>query len=112
MKNWNIVATSHRRREKELLDIPSKHGEFRRTEFRDVIIRDVDNTIDFPDEMERLRDENPLFVTLLAKVVPIEKTLTFTLEEFEEKLKEEMKPYAKLIGNKDICPQLKQDVSL
>lgn len=77
-----VVLTSHRYGERELLEQIRELGDFYRTEFKDVIRGRVENLEAFLQELEK----RPIFT--LSRVFPIEKSFTFSLrgvtEEFCE----------------------------
>ncbi len=80
-----VVLTSHRYGEKELLKQLKELGDFYRTEFRDVIRGRVENIEAFLQELEKRN------IFTLSRAFPIEKSFTFSprmvIEEFCEAVK-------------------------
>lgn len=81
-----VVLTSHRYGERELLEQLRELGDFYRTEFRDVIRGRVEDLEAFLQELEK-RD-----IFTLSRVVPIEKPFTFSPRRVVEQICEAVKP--------------------
>ncbi|KXA93523.1 hypothetical protein AKJ66_01860 [candidate division MSBL1 archaeon SCGC-AAA259E22] len=84
----NVLLTSRRGEEKYLLDDLENLGEFKTSEFRDVVIGWVEDKGSFLSEL------NSGTFPSMARVVPIEKTLEWSEESFEEDLSGAIRPYA------------------
>jgi len=80
-----VILTSHRYGERELLEQLKELGDFSRTSFKDVIRGRVESLEAFLRELEKRN------IFTLSKVVPIEKSFTFSptsaVEEFCEAVK-------------------------
>lgn len=78
------------REERHLLRILNRYGEFKRTQFRDVLLGHVDDTNEF---LEALGREEPERLRPLSQVVPIDRDFLFDLPDLSGKLKEAVTPY-------------------
>ncbi len=96
---WNVLATAFMRKERSLLRLLRKFGEFKGSGFRDVLIGAVENRDAFLETIESLRREHPGSVRHLSQIVPIECTFQFDVSDFREKLKEALAPYVEDIEN-------------
>lgn len=92
MKKWNLILTSYRSERDFLLDSLEEYpGNFKATNYRDVIIG-------YTDERESLLDEiKENYIPSLSRLLPIGTNFQFTKENFREKAKESIKPYIKEI---------------
>jgi len=81
-----VVLTSHRYRERELLEQLSEFGHFSQTGFRDVIRGKVENLEAFLQDLERRN------ILALSKVIPIETSFIFSPESVVEEFCETIKP--------------------
>jgi len=94
MWTFNVVVTkASEGRYRHLLEELSPLGEFRTTGFLGVILGQVDDQHAF---LERLRAERATRLIAfqdLGRVVPIDRTFTFHLEEFLDKAREALRPY-------------------
>ncbi len=86
-----VVLTSHRYGERELLEQLTELGDFYRTEFRDVIRGKVENLEAFLQEVKKRN------IFALSRVVPIEKSLIFSPKRVAEEFCEAVKPLLKKI---------------
>lgn len=84
----NVLLTSRRGEEKYLLDDLENLGEFKGSEFRDVVIGWVEDKGSFLSEL------NSGNFPSMARVVPIEKSLEWSGGSFEEDLSGAIRPYA------------------
>jgi tRNA(Ser,Leu) C12 N-acetylase TAN1 len=96
---WNILATSQRFSEGRLLNQLKPFGRFHKTGYRDVVVGWVENTREFLKELEEEYERFPFNLSALSKVVAVEATFEFTVETFEEKLKEAIKPFIEQVDN-------------
>jgi len=86
-----VVLTSHRYEERELLEQLKALGDFQKTSFRDVIIGKVENLETFLNELEKRS------IFTLSKVVPIEKSFIFSARKVVEDFCNAVKPLLKKI---------------
>lgn len=99
MEPWNVLATSQRFREYELIKQLAPFGRFHRTGYRDVIIGWVEDKEAFLQNLQREFERFPLNLSALSKVIPIDSTFEFTVEDFLDKAKEVVRPYIERIGD-------------
>jgi len=90
-----VVITSHRYGERELLEQLKELGDFRKTSFRDVIRGEVEDFDAFLQELERRS------IFTLSRVVPIEKSFTFSTRSVVEEFCEVVKPLLEKIRKGD-----------
>jgi len=90
-----VVLTSHRYGEKELLKQLKDLGVFYRTSFKDVIRGSVENLETFLQELEKKS------IFTLSRVVPIEKSFSFSPRSIFEEFCEAVKPLLEQIRNGD-----------
>jgi len=106
MKDWNVVVTStgsSRKAERLLLEELRQLGEFAPTGFRSVFLGRVDDKAVFIEDVARALEEMPAAWEGLARVVPIDATLSFEPEGFDDAVAELALGYApRLSGHKFI----------
>ena len=81
-----VVLTSHLYRERELLEQLRALGDFYQTSFRDVIRGNVENLEAFLCELEKRS------IFALSRILPIEKSFTFSARNVAEEFCEAVKP--------------------
>ena len=81
-----VVLTSHRYAEKELLEQMREFGDFYRTDFRDVIRGRVEDLEAFLQELEKRN------IFALSRVVPIEKSFILSPRSIVMQICETIKP--------------------
>lgn len=97
--SWNVLATAKDREQRHLAHRLKRFGDFRWTPFRGVMIGRVEDHHAFFEQLLRGEEDEPGFLSSLAKIVPIDRTFEFTVEDFTARLKEAVLPYAEQIGN-------------
>lgn len=97
LENWNVLATAKQGQNRRLSRLLRPFGDFRRTRFLGVFAGHVRQPWRFFEELLRLEQESPGFLDPVSKLVPIDKTFEFTVDDFEERLKEALIPYAEQI---------------
>ncbi|KXB03291.1 hypothetical protein AKJ47_02550 [candidate division MSBL1 archaeon SCGC-AAA261G05] len=91
----DVLMTAKRNEEEYLLEDLSGLGQFESSGFRDVIIGKVENKESFLDEL------NSGIFPSLSRVVPVDRTVRCSEENFEERLADAVRPYAERIENGD-----------
>ncbi len=99
MEPWNVLATSQRFREYELVGQLAPFGRFHRTGYRDVIVGWVEDADLFLQSLQHEFEKFPFNLSALGKVVPIDRIFEFTVEDFLDKAKEAIRPYIERIGD-------------
>lgn len=96
---WNVLATAKDRDQRHLARRLKRYGDFHWTPFRGVLIGRVEDHEAFFEQLQRSEEERPGFLDPLAKLVPIDRVIAFTVETFAERLKEAVLLYAERIGS-------------
>jgi tRNA(Ser,Leu) C12 N-acetylase TAN1 len=108
MKEWNILATAFWGRGKDALRLLSLLGEFKETGFKDVLQGHVEDIMLFLEKLESLREENPGRMTSLSQILPLERTFSFSLTDFIDKLKKAVLPYVEGVEGKKFYVRVKR----
>ena len=97
---WNILATVVRgpRHEQSVLDGLWQFGEFHASTFRDVCYGRVDDVPALLDAILRLRQEGRPWARHVARLIPLEHAFHFDAEDFTDRLKEAVTPFAGRMG--------------
>lgn len=99
LKDWNVLATAKPGQDRRLGRLLRPFGDFRRTRFLGVFVGRVNEPIAFFEELLRRENESPGLLDPISKLVPIEKTFKFSVDTFEDRLKDALMPYAELINS-------------
>lgn len=99
MEEWNVLATSLRYMGRKLKRQLSPFGKFRYTEYRDVLVGWVDNRAHFLQGLEEEYEKFPFNLSALSKVIPIDTTFEFTVDDFLDKAKEAVKHFIEKIDD-------------
>lgn len=103
LDTMQLVLTSYRYRQRQLLAELRWLGDFRRTNFRDVIRGEVKDLEIFLEELEK---RTP---TSVSRVVPIEKSFQFSPERIVEQFREAVGPFLERIGKAEsFCVRVKR----
>ena len=108
MKEWNILATAFWGRGKDALRLLTLHGEFKGSGFKDVLQGHVKDINLFLERLEWMRRENPDGMTSLSQILPLERTFSFDLSSFMDKLKEAILPYVEKVEAKKFYMRVKR----
>ncbi|MER3425580.1 MAG: hypothetical protein C4293_22440 [Nitrospiraceae bacterium] len=98
-ESWNVLATAKDREQRRLAHRLKRFGDLRWTPFRGLLIGRVEDHHAFFEQLLRQEEDEPAFLSPIAKIVPIDRTFDFTVENFTARLKEAVLPYAGHIGN-------------
>lgn len=95
MRGWNVIVTvaTGPGRQSRLLRQLRRLGYFDRTEFKNVCIGHVENTVQFLENLEAARRNGKPWFSDLGRVIPVEQTFSFTPETLAEQLKQEVTPF-------------------
>lgn len=80
MASFDILATSLEGRRDALLIALRRLGRFRPGGYRNVVVGSVEDRAAFLDRVAEALERDPLLPTALARLLPIDHTLRFTLE--------------------------------
>jgi tRNA(Ser,Leu) C12 N-acetylase TAN1 len=99
MTNWNVLATAKNREQRYLARRLKRFGDFRWAPYPGVLIGRVEDHQAFFDQL-RLGEENePGFLSPLARLVPLDRTFIFTMDTLIPLLKAELPGHADRIGS-------------
>jgi len=96
---WNVLATAKDRDQRHLARRLKGLGDFRWTRFRGVLIGRVEDHEAFFEQLRRAEEDRPGFLAPLAKLVPIERTFRFAVDDFPARLQEATLAYRARIGS-------------
>jgi len=108
MQEWNILATAFWGRGKDALRLLTPHGEFKGSGFKDVLQGYVEDVHLLLDKLELMRQENPDKIISLSQILALERTFTFNLPDFMDKLKETVLPYVEKVEGKKFYVRVKR----
>ncbi len=108
VKEWNILATAFWGRGKDALRLLAMHGEFKGSGFKDVLQGHVENINLLLEKLESMRQENPDRMTSLSQILPLERTFSFSLTDFMDKLREAVLPYVGKVEGKKFYVRAKR----
>lgn len=96
---WNVLATAKDKEQRHLARRLGRFGDFRWTQFRGVLVGRVEDQQAFFEQLRRCEENEPGFLRPLAKMVPIDRLFTFTVENLPVVLKQMMGDYADVIAS-------------
>jgi len=99
MKDWNIIVTTPPRQERELLPALNRLGEFARSEFKSILIGRVEDVTRFLEDILHADEEHVEWRQHLLRVLPVERTFSFTPPTFEERLREAVTPFVQRMAS-------------
>lgn len=108
MKEWNILATAFWGKGKDALRLLTLHGEFKGSGFKDVLQGHVEDVNLFLQKLQLMRKENHDRMTSLSQILPLERTFSFSLLDFMDKLKEAVLPYVEKVEGKKFYVRAKR----
>jgi tRNA(Ser,Leu) C12 N-acetylase TAN1 len=108
--DWNVIVTVKRGPgfENQLLGALARFGRFQRTDFRDVIAGQVENTGTFLEALGAALAEGKRWVDWIARVIPVERVFLFTPETLAERLKEATAPFAARFADGSFCVRIER----
>jgi tRNA(Ser,Leu) C12 N-acetylase TAN1 len=99
LDSWNVLATAREFQQRRLLGRLRAFGAFQRTRFLGVLVGQVADVAAFLEELRRREEARPGFLAPLARVVPIELTFEFSLEDFPKRLTDAALGFAERIDS-------------
>ncbi len=108
MKEWNILVTAFWGRGNHALRLLMQYGDFKGSGFKDVLQGHVEDINPFLEKLERMRQENPGETAPLSQILPLERTFSFDLSSFMDKLKETVLPYVERVEGKKFYVRAKR----
>ena len=92
MKDWNIIVTTPPGQERELLSALKQLGNFTRSDFYGLLVGRVEEVPRFLEDIRQAGDEQAEWRQYLLRVLPVERTFSFTSQTFEERVREAVTP--------------------
>ncbi|MHC1624262.1 MAG: THUMP domain-containing protein [Candidatus Methanospirareceae archaeon] len=111
MEDWNVVVVGDGDREKDLLENLEEDGEFERSGFRDVVLGNVEDIVEFLEDAEQKK------YPYLRRVIPIDDAFFASPENLIDTLKKRVEPYideiepGETFGFRVECRGMKEDIS-
>jgi tRNA(Ser,Leu) C12 N-acetylase TAN1 len=96
---WNVLATAKDHEQRHLARRLKRFGDFRWSPYLGVLIGRVEDHQAFFDQLRRSEEIEPGFLLPLARVVPLDKTLTIDPASLLPTLEAEVLGYADQIGS-------------
>lgn len=87
VEEWNVLVIGERDAERELLEELKEDGEFERSGFRDVVIGNVEDIVEFLEDAEHKKYAH------LSRVVPIDESFYVSPENLIDVLKKRVERY-------------------
>jgi hypothetical protein len=105
---WNVLATAKNHEEGHLARRLKRFGDFRWLPYPGVLIGRVEDHQAFFEQLLRREEIDPEFLHPLARLVPIDRTFSFTADTLLPLLNTEVLGYASRIGNGSFHVRLEQ----
>jgi tRNA(Ser,Leu) C12 N-acetylase TAN1 len=87
VEDWNVVVIGDGDKEKELLEALEEDGEFESSGFRDAVIGDVEDIVDFLEDAEQKK------YPYVKRVIPLDDAFLVSPESLIDKLKQRVEGY-------------------
>ena len=108
MHEWNVVLTSHPKKEQRLLQELVGLGEFQPSGFREVIVGLVADLQAFLEILRHRWQEQLFLPEILSTVAPVRAMFPFTLDDLRDRLQKHLEPLAREIGGRPFYVRLKR----
>lgn len=94
--DWNLVVTivAGPHRVRDVLRPLNEFGWFMPTAFKDVCVGDVQDVPAFLDRIADRRERGEPWALMIGRIIPVERVFDFIPENFAERLKEAVAPFA------------------
>lgn len=98
--DWNVIATVREGpgHEKALLAGLKRLGEFHASDFKYVCFGRVEDPAAFLETVRQAQAAGEEWTRYLARLIPIERTFHFDAEQFVERLRQAVAPFAERMG--------------
>ncbi len=107
-KNWNVIVTSSRTWEKELIEELKDLGDFRGSGFGDVILGSVEETGAFLEALLGRWAEKLFLQMILSSLIPVSPVFRFTSDRLLADLEERMNPFIEIMSGGSFCVRVKR----
>jgi tRNA(Ser,Leu) C12 N-acetylase TAN1 len=109
MWEFNLVVTmASEGRFRQLVSDLEPYGEFHKTEFLGVLLGRVEDPAAFLQRVHSEKEKSVIAFQDLARVIPVERTFTFHLEEFLDRAQEAIRPYIALLAGRRFYVRLER----
>ena len=98
--SWNVLATAKDGRQRELARCLTRLGDFRWSHFPGLLLGRVEDQEAFFTQLMRCAEAQPGFLSPVARIIPITRTVRFTTENLLYQLKEEVLGWASRIESR------------
>lgn len=95
---WNVIATAKELEQRHLARLLKRFGDFRWTAFRGLLVGRVEDHVAFFEQLTRCEQDDPGFLDPVARIIPVDRTFTFTVDDFPTKLREAVRSYVDRIN--------------
>jgi len=94
--DWNLVVTivAGPHHVHDVLRQLNAFGWFSRTAFKDVCTGEVEDVPAFLEHIAAVREQHDSWALMVGRIIPVERVFDFTPENFAERLKEAVAPFA------------------
>lgn len=106
--DWNIIATANAREHRNLARILKRFGDFRWTPYLGVLVGRVEDHRAFFEQLRRWEEDEPGFLAPLARIIPIDHTFEFTVDNLPARLKDAVLCYADVIDTRSFYIRLER----
>lgn len=96
---WNVVVTARDHEQRHLARLVKRLGDFWWTPFLGVLVGRVEDHEAFCGQLCRNEEERPGFLRPLARLIPIDRTVTFQVEHLPAQLERAVLAYADRIDS-------------
>jgi tRNA(Ser,Leu) C12 N-acetylase TAN1 len=93
VREWNVLVTVLPGRDPAVLSELRHRGEFNRSGFKGVLTGRVEDVPEFLQSLYQAVEHGSLWVRDIARILPLERTFSFTPETFVDLLKEAVSPF-------------------
>lgn len=107
---WNAVVTvtPGPHHERDTLGALARFGRFQRTSFKGVCIGRVDDPIALLEAIRAAREAGEPWANAIARVIPVERTFSFTPETFAEELKGAAATFVERLATGTFCVRVER----
>ncbi len=105
---WNVLATAKNGEQRQLARMLKRFGDFHWTRFLGVLVGRVEEHETFLTQLARCEETKPGFLHPLARLVPIERMFSFTMESLAAQLAEAVKTFTDRMGSGSFCVRVER----
>lgn len=105
---WNVLATAKDGEQRQLARMLKRFGDFHWARFLGVLVGRVEDHETFLTQLARCEETKPGFLRPLARLVPIERMFSFTMENLAAQLAEAVKTFTDRMGSGSFCVRVER----